>query len=68
MFLLPNNSDNYDNTQEVATKVAILKAKLNMMRLDHPDRPSLLTEFTTLQAQLTLKQGVQQFGTLGFTF
>lgn len=69
MFLQLDNPANYDSTQQLATQVAILHGKLNMMRLDHPDREATLTEFTTLQAQLTLaRQGVERFGPHGFTF
>lgn len=69
MFLQPNTSDNYDSVQQLATQLAILRGQLTMMRLDHPDRDALLTEFTTLQGQLTLaRQGVQYFGPQGFTF
>lgn len=70
MFLLPNNSENYDSTQGLATQVAILKARLSLMRLDHPDRDALLTEFTTLQGQLTLagQRVGGALGVVGFTF
>ncbi|MGI4862997.1 MAG: hypothetical protein ACRYFZ_03685 [Janthinobacterium lividum] len=69
MFLQPTNPNKYDSVQQLATKVAILRGRLNLMRMDHPDRAALVTEFATLQGQLTLlREGVQHFGTLGFTF
>jgi hypothetical protein len=69
MFLQLNNPGNYDSTQQLATQVSILRGRLSMMRLDHPERDALLTEFTILQGQLTLAgQGVQGFPAPGFTF
>jgi hypothetical protein len=66
MFLQPNNPSNYDSVQQLATQVAILRSRLNMMRMDHPERDALLTEITTLQSQLMLvRQSVQAYG---FTF
>ena len=69
MFLQPNNLENYHSIQQLATKVAILRAKLNLMRMDHPERDLLVEEFATLQGQLTLaRQGVRGIGEAGFTF
>ena len=70
MFLQFNNSNDYASIQQLATEVAILRGRLNMMRLDHPDRDALLTEFTTLQGQLKLVQKplASGFGPAGFTF
>lgn len=69
MFLQTDNSDNYDSVQRLSTRVAILRVRLNMMRMDHPEREALLTEFATLQAQLTLaRTNMQRFRLLGSTF
>jgi len=69
MFLQLNTPDNYASFQQLATQIAILSGRLSMMRLDHPERDALATEFATLQAQLTVAQdGVQQFRQPGFTF
>jgi hypothetical protein len=69
MFLQSNPSDNYASTQQLQTQVAILRGRLNLMRLDHPDRAALIAEFALVQGQLTVARGgVQRFGAPGFAF
>jgi hypothetical protein len=68
MFLQPNTPDNYASMQQIQTQVAILRARLDRMRLDHPDRAALVTEFASVQGRLTVaREEVQRFGALGFT-
>jgi len=68
MFLQPNTPNNYASMQQLSTQVAILRGRLDMMRLDHPDRAALLTEFTLVQGRLTVaREDVQRFGAPGFT-
>lgn len=69
MFLQSNPSDNYASMQQLSTQVAILRARLGLMRLDHPDRAALLAEFTAVQGRVTVaREDVQRFGAPGFTF
>lgn len=69
MFLQSNPSDNYASIQQLHTQAAILRARLDMMRLDHPDRAALIVEFTSVQGQLKLSNnGIERFGVQGFTF
>ncbi len=69
MFLQPNTSDNYASMKQLQTQAAILRARLDMMRLDHPDRAALVTEFALLQGQLKLsRNGIERFEVPGSTF
>jgi hypothetical protein len=69
MLLQPNNSNNYASMQQLHTQAAILRARLDMMRLDHPDRAALVVEFASLQGQLKLsRNGIERFAAPGSTF
>ena len=69
MLLQLNIPNNYASLQQLASQVAILHGRLRMMRLDHPNRDGLATEFATLQAQLTVaRDGVKYLGQPGSTF
>jgi len=69
MFLQTNPSDNYASMQQMHTQAAILRARLDMMRMDHPDRAALVTEFASLQGQLKLsRNGIERFEVPGSTF
>ena len=69
MFLQNNPSDNYASIQQLHTKASILRARLDMMRLDHPDRTTLIAEFASVQGQLKLSNnGIERFGVPGSTF
>ena len=68
MLLQLNPSDNYASMQQLQTQAAILRARLDMMRLDHPDRAALIAEFATAQGRLTqASDGVRGFQSPGFT-